>query len=96
MTDRAAIYAAIDRERAYQDRKRPRTERLSLPGYLLVMRAELDEAIESWVRGDGGIVPDALREVLQVVAVGVAALEAHGVVERPAVVFSLAGVEVSS
>lgn len=82
MTDRAAIYAAIDRERAYQDRKRPRSAPLSLPGYFLVARTELEEAERAWVTGDGRVPPDALCELLQVAAVAVAALEAYGVVER--------------
>lgn len=83
MTDRAAIYAAIDRERAYQDRKRPRTDRLSLPGYLIVLRTELEEAERAWVIGTGtDAIPDALCEVLQVAAVAVAAIEAHGLIER--------------
>lgn len=82
MTDRAAIYAAIDRERVYQDHKRPRVEPLSLPGYLVVLRHELEEAERAWVRGDGSVVPAALCEVLQVAAVAMACLETHGLVER--------------
>lgn len=83
ITLRAEIYAAIDRERAYQTRKwgtiadHPH----EVGGYLLIAKKELDEAIEAWVKardGDAG----ALRELLQVVAVGVACMEQHGVVER--------------
>lgn len=76
---RAAVFAAIDRERLYQDAKRGRP--LDLGAWLTVLRAELAEAEQAWVKGH----PDdreALREVLQVAAVAVAAMEQHGVCER--------------
>jgi len=73
---------AIGRERDYQDkkwggiRKHPHT----VGEWLLIMESELQEAKDGWCRGRGD--EDALKEVLQVVAVGVACLEQHGVVER--------------
>lgn len=76
------IIDAIDRERDHQDRKwgelseRP----MSVGHWLLVMEAELDEAKEGFVKT--GMDSPALRELLQVVAVGIACLEQHGVVER--------------
>ena len=74
------VAAAVMRERAYQERKRP-SRRQSVPGYLLIMAYELIvEAIGGWIKGNGD--EDALREVLQVVAVGFACLEEHGIVER--------------
>jgi hypothetical protein len=77
---RLPIYAAIDRERDYQDDRHPGAKPLT--GYLLIMRAELEEAIDGWVNSRSGDDEAALREVLQVVAVGVAALEQYGIVER--------------
>lgn len=82
MTDRTAIYAAISRERGYQQWRRPERPPMSLPAWLLVLEAELAEAKEAWVRGDGSMPPAALCEVLQVAAVAVACLEEHGVIER--------------
>lgn len=73
------ILDAIYRERAYQDTKRPGRKH-PVSAWLLIMRKELDEAEEAWVRHDGDSA--ALREILQVIAVGIACLEQHGVVER--------------
>ena len=74
---RKLVYAAIDRERDYQDRKwgdKPHT----VGEWLLIMEAELAEAKRAWAKGDD----DAKRELLQVIAVGVAALEQHDIIER--------------
>jgi hypothetical protein len=76
---RVGLYEAIDRERDYQDRKWGLPNH-DLPGWLLILESELNEAKQAWVKGHGN--EDCLRELLQVVAVGVAALEQHGVVER--------------
>jgi hypothetical protein len=70
------------RERAYQDGKwGPIDEHgHSVGEWLLIMESELREAKEAWCsnRGDAG----ALEELLQVVSVGFACMEQHGVVER--------------
>lgn len=76
------IYHAIERERLYQDQKwgtlaeHPH----EVGAWITLMRRELAEAEEAWCtqRGDAA----ALREILQVIAVGVACLEQHGIVER--------------
>lgn len=73
------IFEASLRERAYQDAKWGNKPH-EVPGWLLIMRAELEEAMHAWVKHDGS--REALKEILQVVAVGVACLEQHGVVER--------------
>lgn len=79
--DRNEIYKAIERERDYQDNKygavhdRPH----SVVEWLLIMRKELEEAENGWIHGTE---ESALEELLQVVAVGVAAMEQHGFVER--------------
>lgn len=77
---RAEIMAAVMRERDYQDAKHPGQKPVT--GFLLIMRAELDEAIDAWVNSKSGDDAAALREVLQVVAVGFQCLEQHGIVER--------------
>ncbi len=73
------IFQAIANERAYQDRKwggKPHT----VGNFLLIMEGELEEAKQAWRKGIGDT--EALREMLQVIAVGVACLEQHGVIER--------------
>lgn len=75
------IWSAIRTERAYQDRKYgcPQARGLLIMEYLHIAQGELNEAMCSMVDGDKD---NALLELLQVVAVGVACLEYHGVVER--------------
>lgn len=81
MEQRSMVFAAVDIERAYQDRKygTPERRRLQIIEYLHIAQAELNEAMCSMADGDKD---NALLELLQVVAVGVACLEQHGVVER--------------
>jgi hypothetical protein len=81
MTDRTAIYAAIDEERQYQDAKygTPEERALSIIEYLYIMSHEKREAREEAMFGKTAA---ALCELLQAVAVGVACLERHGVVTR--------------
>jgi hypothetical protein len=50
---RQQVYEAIDKERQYQDQKygyKPQ----SLPGFLLVAKSELNEAIDGWVENCQG------------------------------------------
>lgn len=82
MSDKLDVFSAIAKERTYQDSKWGTIEQHphDVSDWLLIMRQELDEAMNAWVS-----LPDdseALKEILQVVAVGVACLEQHGVVER--------------
>lgn len=81
MIDRAVVFAAVDIERAYQDRKYGTAEdrRLTIAEYLHIAQGELNESMCSMADGDK---ENALRELLQVIAVGVACLEQHGVVQR--------------
>jgi len=69
-------------EREYQDKKWGTVEERphDVAGWLLIMEGELAEAKQAWIKGVGD--KDALLEILQVIAVGVACLEQHGVVER--------------
>lgn len=81
MTDRTAIYAAIDEEREYQDAKRgtPEERQLSVIEYLYILGHEHKESVEEATFGKTRA---ALCELLQAVAVGVACLELHGIVTR--------------
>ena len=79
MNQQHAVFAAISRERSYQDAKwgyNPHT----VGEWLLIMQAELDEAKQAWIKnpGDG----PALTEILQVISVGVACLENNPIHER--------------
>jgi len=79
MNDRIEIFAAVTRERNHQIHTWGSNPH-SVGEWLLILQAELDEAKEAWVKNRGDI--KALEEILQVVAVGVACMEEHGVVER--------------
>ena len=78
MTDQEAveILSAVQREVDYGFQKYPHEH--SVGEYLLIMEKELSEAKAAWLKNDC----EALREILQVVAVGVAAMIDHGVEER--------------
>lgn len=73
------IHNAVDAERQYQRKKWPNHQRQDLGRWLAVMRSELAEAESAIVAGNDA---DCLREILQVVATGFAAIEAHGLNER--------------
>lgn len=76
---RGTVFQKINLERDYQEQKwgdNPHT----VGEWLLIMQAKLDEAKQAWVKNPGD--NDALEELLQVVSVGVACLEQHGVVEH--------------
>lgn len=83
---RAEIFAAINRERGYQEREYPANPH-TVAEWCVIMHNELSEAMQAWSEGsreDGDVF--ALEEILQVVAVGVACMEQHypehGVRER--------------
>jgi len=85
VTDQQAIFDAIKRERDYQDEKwgSPLVNPHEIPAWLMIMRRELNEAMDEWTRRKGKTAnQEALKEILQVIAVGVACLEQHGVIER--------------
>lgn len=79
---RSKIYAAIDRERDYQDCKAKKLgwkEDKSAGEFLLVMMGELQEAHQAWLKGTH---KEVMQEILQVISVGVAAIEHNGLSER--------------
>lgn len=82
MANRQDVYNAINDERVFQDRKwgTPEQHPHEVGGWLTIMRSLLTDAEREWSgkRGDAG----ALDEMRKVVAVGVACMEQHGVVER--------------
>ena len=77
-----SVLEAIKRERVYQDNKHGTIEQHShsVGEWLLIMEDELQEAKNAWCREHSDT--RALEEILQVIAVGVACLEQHGIVER--------------
>lgn len=74
------IFKAIERERAYQDDKWGTIEDNphSVISWLRLMDEEITEAAGAVADGK----EEAMREVLQAIAVGVACLEQHGLYER--------------
>ena len=81
MTSMDDVFAAIREERLYQDRKygSPEKRGLGLGDYVIISEAELAEVRWDIAHND----PEHARiEMLQVVAVLVAALQLHGVQRR--------------
>lgn len=78
MLSKDEVYEHITAERNYQDMKWGADKAQSLPGYLIIMQKELQEAIDGWMKNDTGR-NAPLHEVLQVAAVAVACLEQYGV-----------------
>jgi hypothetical protein len=76
------IKESVEGERGYQNRKwgKPAEHPHDVGAWLTIMRVELREAEEAWCHGHGDW--EAMNEILQVVAVGVACMEQHGVVTR--------------
>lgn len=70
MATREELYAAIERELGYQQQKWPQDGKpLDLYGRMIVAHAELQEARLAYCKHTGN--DEALKELLQVVAVGV-------------------------
>lgn len=76
------IIDGIKEERQYQDNKWGTidTKPHQLPAWLLIMKKELIEAEDAWMKKTN---EEVLCEILQVIATGVACLEQHGVITRP-------------
>lgn len=72
------VFEAISKERSRQDEKWGPNKPQSLPGFLLVLEKELEEAKEAWVKNvTGDHAP--LNEIVQIAATAVACLEKYGV-----------------
>lgn len=80
--NRSDVYACIDGERDYQDRKwgSPQQRPKQVGAWLTLMRALLTRAESEWAVSDGDT--EALEQIRKVTAVGVACMEQHGAVER--------------
>jgi hypothetical protein len=75
---REEVMFAIDNECLSQDEKWGIDKQQSLPGFLLIMQKEINEAVEGWVKNrEGKHAP--LNEVVQVAAVAIRCLERYGV-----------------
>ena len=73
------VFDKIREERVYQDKKWGPLDRKgqSLAGFLLILRKELEEAEDGWMKNVEGR-NSALAEVVQVAAVAVAMLQQYG------------------
>lgn len=72
------VQDAIEKEMQHQRDKWGADKQQSLPGYLLVMQYELNEAIDGWMKNKAGR-NSTLQEIVQVVTTGIVALEYYGV-----------------
>ena len=75
------IIGAVTEERDYQDNKWGTLEEHphSIPEWIIIIEEKMAEAKKSWLKCNN---KEALKEMLQVVAVGVACIEQHGIVKR--------------
>jgi hypothetical protein len=71
---RYEVYEAIDKERSYQDQKWGADKPQSLPGFLLVIESELNEAKLGWMKNQLHR-HSPLAEIVQIAATCVACLE---------------------
>lgn len=78
MSTREEVFLAISKERIYQERKWG-DKNQSLPGFLLIMQKELDEAELAWCKNVRGDRQTVLEEIVQVAATAVACLERYGI-----------------
>jgi hypothetical protein len=74
---RPAVYDAIDRERQHQIDKYGIDKQQSVPGFLLIIENELNEAKAGWTRDLQGR-HSVMHEILQIAATCVAAMEKYG------------------
>ncbi len=79
MPTREEVFLAISKERIYQERKWGAEKAQSVPGFLLIMRKELEEAEKAWMKNVRGERQTVLEEIVQVAATAVACLERYGV-----------------
>lgn len=76
-TFRSAVYEAINEERAHQDAKYGADKQQSIPGFLLIIKKELEEAEDGWLRNSTGR-HSVMAEICQIAATCVAAMEKYG------------------
>ena len=73
------VFRAVQREIAWRKAKWG-NHGFEVGSWILLMQKELEEARDGWCASTDDI--HALREILQVIALGVSCLEQHGVIER--------------
>lgn len=75
--EQTKVFEAIAKERKNQDDKWGEDKPQSLPGFLLILESELNEAKLGWTKNlDGKSAP--LNEIVQLAATAVACLEKYG------------------
>lgn len=74
---RQEVYEAINEERAHQDAKYGADKQQSIPGFLLIIKKELEEAEDGWLRNSTGR-HSVMAEICQIAATCVAAMEKYG------------------
>ncbi len=84
MSAREDVFLAISKERIYQDRKWGVGKEQSVPGFLLIMKKEFEEAEKAWLKNVTGDRQTVLEEIVQVAATAVACLERYGTTGLPA------------
>lgn len=91
MQDRADVYAAIDSERNFQDRKWGTIEQHphEVGAWLTLMRKHLRDAEEAWSSSPSDF--KALDEIRKVLGIGVACCEQHGIAARSKFSIAIAG-----
>lgn len=72
------VFDAIEIELDTQNKKWGVNKPQSIPGFMLIMQKELDEATAGWVKNVGGK-HAPLNEIVQVAAVAIACLKRYGV-----------------
>ena len=70
---------AVRQERSYQRNRWGPDKQQGVAGYLLIMKKELDEAIDGWMMNTSAPRDSCLEEVVQVAATAFACLETYGI-----------------
>lgn len=76
------VIEAIKKERAHQEAKWGKDDPQSCAGFLLIIQAELNEAIAGWMKNLPGK-SACMNELVQVAATAIAALERYGTTGTP-------------
>lgn len=73
------VIRAIRDELEYQDNKWGADKQQSLPGYMIIIQNELNEAVKGWTKDLEGR-ESALHELVQVIATAIRAVNTYGTV----------------
>jgi hypothetical protein len=75
---RTHAFVAVSLEREHQEQKWGAEKPQSLPGFLLVLESELEEAKRAWTKNHTAPRQSVMEEIVQIAAVAVAAIERYG------------------